>query len=44
MIDLSPERLRQLDDIFGTKLQTLMSNPYNIAEAVKESDLVIGSV
>ena len=44
IIDLNPERLRQLEDIFGTSVQTLMSNPYNIAEAVKESDLVIGSV
>ncbi|MDR4133233.1 alanine dehydrogenase, partial [Bacillus cereus ATCC 10876] len=41
IIDLSAERLRQLDDIFGNQVKTLMSNPYNIAEAVKESDLVI---
>ncbi|MGG0237024.1 alanine dehydrogenase [Bacillus rhizoplanae] len=44
IIDLSAERLRQLDDIFGNQVATLMSNPYNIAEAVKESDLVIGAV
>jgi len=44
IIDLSAERLRQLDDIFGNHVATLMSNPYNIAEAVKESDLVIGAV
>lgn len=44
IIDLSPERLRQLDDIFGTDVTTLMSNPFNITEAVKESDLVIGAV
>ena len=44
IIDLSPDRLRQLDDIFGNQVATLMSNPYNIAEAVKESDLVIGAV
>ncbi|RBW69062.1 alanine dehydrogenase [Bacillus taeanensis] len=44
IIDLSPERLRQLDDIFGTEINTLMSNPMNIAEAVAESDLVIGAV
>ncbi|RDU36205.1 alanine dehydrogenase [Neobacillus piezotolerans] len=44
IIDLNPERLRQLDDIFGSDITTLMSNPYNIAEAVKESDLVIGAV
>ncbi|MDN3018234.1 alanine dehydrogenase [Paenibacillus sp. BSR1-1] len=44
IIDLNPDRLRQLDDIFGSDVTTLMSNPYNIAEAVKESDLVIGAV
>lgn len=44
IIDLSADRLRYLDDIFGNQIKTLMSNPYNIAEAVKEADLVIGAV
>jgi len=44
VIDLNPERLRQLDDIFGSEITTLMSNPYNIAESVKDADLVIGAV
>ncbi|MGP4106681.1 alanine dehydrogenase [Virgibacillus sp. L01] len=44
ILDLNPVRLRELDDIFGSSIQTLMSNPYNIAEAVIDSDLVIGSV
>ncbi|RLL47149.1 alanine dehydrogenase [Oceanobacillus piezotolerans] len=44
IIDLNPDRLRQLDHIFGDKVQTLMSNPFNIAKAVRESDLVVGSV
>ncbi|MGG4266158.1 alanine dehydrogenase [Peribacillus simplex] len=44
ILDLSPDRLRQLDDIFGNDLTTLISNPYNIAEAVKDADLVIGAV
>ncbi|ACA41601.1 Alanine dehydrogenase [Lysinibacillus sphaericus C3-41] len=44
VIDLSPERLRQLEDMFGRDVQTLISNPYNIAESVKTSDLVIGAV
>ncbi|WLV23785.1 alanine dehydrogenase [Aciduricibacillus chroicocephali] len=44
IIDLSPERLRQLDDQFGAALHTVMSNPLNILEEVKESDLVIGAV
>ncbi|WP_043933234.1 alanine dehydrogenase [Bacillus sp. EB01] len=44
IIDLSADRLRYLDDIFGNNIKTLMSNPYNIAQAVKEADLVIGAV
>jgi alanine dehydrogenase len=44
IIDLSAERLRQLDDIFGNQIKTLMSNPMNIAEAVAEADLLIGAV
>ncbi|MDR4948856.1 alanine dehydrogenase [Neobacillus cucumis] len=44
IIDVNPERLRALDDIFGSDVTTLISNPFNIAKAVKESDLVIGAV
>ncbi|WP_431027519.1 alanine dehydrogenase [Lysinibacillus sp. LZ02] len=44
IIDLSAERLRQLEDLFGRDVQTLMSNPFNIAESVRKSDLVIGAV
>ncbi|RDW15737.1 alanine dehydrogenase [Oceanobacillus arenosus] len=44
IIDLNPARLRQLESLFGNRIQTLMSNPLNIANAVKQSDLVIGSV
>ncbi|MDQ1000697.1 alanine dehydrogenase [Neobacillus niacini] len=44
IIDLSADRLRYLDDIFGNQIKTLISNPFNIAEAVKEADLVIGAV
>ncbi|MBT2756294.1 alanine dehydrogenase [Mesobacillus foraminis] len=44
IIDLSAERLRQLDDIFGNQIKTLMSNPFNIAEAAAEADLLIGAV
>jgi len=44
IVDVNLDRLRYLDDIFGTKVQTLASNPYNIAQAVKKADLVVGSV
>lgn len=44
VIDLSVDRLRQLEELFGTDIQTLASNPYNIAVSVKDSDLVVGAV
>ncbi|MCQ6274384.1 alanine dehydrogenase [Bacillus sp. V3B] len=44
ILDVNPDRLRQLDDIFGARITTLISNPFNMAESVKESDLVIGAV
>lgn len=44
ILDVNPDRLRQLDDIFGSRIKTLISNSYNIAEAVAESDLVVGAV
>ncbi len=44
IIDVNPDRLRYLDDVFGGRLKTLMSNAFNISEAVKEADLVVGAV
>ncbi len=44
IIDKNADRLRYLDDIFGPRIKTLMSTSYNIKEAVKEADLVIGAV
>lgn len=44
ILDLNPDRLRQLDDLFGTDVQTMISNPMNIADSVKEADLVVGAV
>ena len=44
ILDVDQERLGELDDIYGTQINTLMSNSYNIAQAVKDADVVIGSV
>ncbi|MEH7113553.1 alanine dehydrogenase [Neobacillus niacini] len=44
IIDISPERLRQLDDQFAGSIKTIMSNHFNIAQEVKDADLVIGAV
>lgn len=44
ILDISIKRLAYLDDIFGGRVQTLLSNSYNIANAVKNADLVVGCV
>lgn len=44
IIDIHADRLRYLDDIFGSSITTLMSNSHNIGEAVKKADLLIGAV
>ena len=44
ILDISLPRLAYLDDIFGARIQTLVSTDTNIENAVKEADLVIGSV
>lgn len=44
LLDLNPERLRELDNQFGASLNTVISSPANIEEAVVGSDLVIGAV
>jgi len=44
ILDVNGQRLRELDDLFGGRVRTLMSNRYNIEEAVQQADLVIGAV
>ncbi len=44
IIERSADRMRYLDDVFGGRVLTLMSNPYNIASAVARADLLIGAV
>ncbi len=44
IVEKSAERMRYLDDIFGGRVKTLMSNEHNIEEAVKRADLLIGAV
>lgn len=44
IIDINLDRLRQLDDIFLSKVQTLASSRYAIHEAISYADLVIGGV
>ncbi len=44
VLDVNLERLRYLNDIYEGRLKTLMSNPYNIREELKTTDLLIGAV
>ncbi len=44
IIDRNLDRLRQLDDIFLSKVQTLASSRLAIEEAISHADLVIGAV
>ncbi len=44
LFDLNPTRLKQLNEYFGSSVNVLMSNSVDIAEAIAESDLAIGSV
>ncbi len=44
ILDISLKRLEVLDNMFGSKIQTLVSNPSNIEKALKEADLVVGCV
>lgn len=44
ILDISTKRLAFLDDIFNGRVQTLLSNTYNIANAVRNADLVVGCV
>lgn len=44
ILDINTSRLRYLDDIFAGKLNTVVCNEYNLAEAVKKADLLIGAV
>ena len=44
VLDKNLERLRYLDDIFGAKIKTLVSNNYTVQDACANADLVIGAV
>jgi alanine dehydrogenase len=44
ILDISAERLAYLDDIFGTRINTLYSTEANIEANLAEADVVIGAV
>lgn len=44
IMDISIPRLRELDDILPANVKTVYSNEYNIKEAIKTADLIVGAV
>ena len=43
-LDIDTDRLRYLDQVLHGRFSTMSANPFNIAEAVKRADLLIGAV
>jgi alanine dehydrogenase len=44
VLDKSVDRLRQLDLVFGNRINTVYSNAQSVEEAVLDADLVVGGV
>ncbi|OWR28725.1 alanine dehydrogenase [Saccharibacillus sp. O23] len=44
LLDINADRLRQLDDQFGGRLKTLISDKHNLETAVERADLLVGAV
>lgn len=44
IMDVSLPRLRYLSDMMPQNVVTIMSNEYNIREAIREADLIVGAV
>jgi alanine dehydrogenase len=44
VLDVNHERMTYLEDVFGAAIETLYSNPHNVAQSVRQADLIIGAV
>jgi alanine dehydrogenase len=44
LLDISQDRLRYLDDVFGGRLKTGYSDAHTIESLVREADLVVGAI
>lgn len=44
IVEKDPARLRVLDDMFNFRVKTVISNYYNLTNAVKEADILVGAV
>ncbi|HEV8584225.1 MAG TPA: alanine dehydrogenase [Methylomirabilota bacterium] len=44
ILDVNPDRLRAVDDLFAGRVVTIMSNAYNLQAVVRRADLLVGAV
>jgi alanine dehydrogenase len=44
ILDVSPDRMRELDDIFFGRVKTVASNSHTLEEGCRRADLLIGAV
>ena len=44
ILEMSPDRMRELDDIFLGRVKTIASNPVTLEEGCRRADLLIGAV
>ena len=44
ILDVNPDRLRAVDDLFAGRVVTIMSNAFNLQAVVKRADLLVGAV
>ncbi|WDL98069.1 alanine dehydrogenase [Alicyclobacillus sp. ALC3] len=44
VLDASAARMRYLDEVFGGRLKTVMSNAYHLKQQIEGCDLLVGSV
>jgi alanine dehydrogenase len=44
ILDVNPDRLRTVDDLFAGRVVTIMSNAFNLQAVVRRADLLIGAV
>jgi len=44
ILNKSPEKLRYLEDIYGSRIKTLILNEFSLAKEVEESDLLISAI
>src|SRR5260370_21680453 len=44
ILEMSPDRMRELDDIFMGRVKTVASNPVTLEQGCRRADLLIGAV